>query len=308
MDVTIEQARTLDSVARLGTIQKAAAELNRAHTAIIYSLKCLEEQTQLKLFRRVGRRNELTHEGEIALKFCRKLLDTCREFSNSCQQIKSGWEPSLKLIYDEVVDFNFIGEALYQLRHLKPPTEIKILSAHLGEVSEIFVRDAADFMVTILPLPNLQVHSRKLKPIDMWLVAHREHPLARASRHRLSVEELNRHTFVTISTAAGQVGLGTEQMKFDSYFFVNSFVNKKIAILNHLGFGWLPDYLIQTELKKGTLQKLKTEFDNTHTLTPRLYYRSEEALGPAAKKLLSSMLEDSSEVRKAALDVYKLQK
>ena len=294
MDVTIEQARTLDAVARLGTIQKAALELNRAHTAVIYSLRCLEQQSQLTLFRRVGRRNQLTHEGEIALKYSRKLLDTCREFSRSCQQIKSGWEPSLKLIYDEVVDFNFIGDALYQLRHLKPPTEIKILSAHLGEVAEIFVRDAADFMVTILPLPNLQVQSRKLKPIDMWLVAHRDHPVARDRRNRLNVEELNRHTFVTISTAAGQIGLGTEQMKFDSYFFVNSFVNKKMAILNHLGFGWLPDYLIQSELKKGTLQKLKTEFDNTHTLMPRLYYRSEESLGPAAQQLLANMMSNLS--------------
>lgn len=290
MDVTLEQARVLEAVARLGTIQKAADELNRGHAAVIYSLRRLEEQTELKIFERVGRRNRLTHEGEIALKFCRKLLDTHREFSSSCRQIKSGWEPSLKLVYDEVVDFNFVGQALYQLNRLKPPTEVKILSAHLGEVESFFAREAADFMVTILPLQNLQVQSRKLKPIDMHLVAHREHPLARPGRERLDAEDLNRHTYVTISTTPGQVGLGTEQMKFDSYFFVNSFVNKKLALMNCLGFGWLPDYLIQAELKKGKMRKLRTEIDNTHTLTPRLYFRNEETLGTAARALLESML------------------
>lgn len=291
MDVTLEQARVLDAVVRLGTIQKAAEELNRGHAAVIYALNRLEEQTQLKIFERVGRRNRLTREGEIALKFCRKLLDTEREFSNSCQQIKSGWEPALKLVYDEVVDFNFIGHALYQLNRIKPPTEVKILSAHLGEVEGLFARESADFMVTILPLQKLSIQSRKLKPITMVLVAHRDHPLALAEKERLGIEALNKHTYVTISTTPGQIGLGTEQMKFDSYFFVNSFVNKKMALMNRLGFGWLPDYLIQSELKKGILVKLKTEIDNSHILSPRLYFRNEEGLGSAARTFLNSMLE-----------------
>ena len=291
VDITLEQARALEAVARLGTIQNAARELGRVHTAVIYLLKCLEEQTELKLFEREGRRNRLTPEGEVALKFCRKLLETQREFANSCRQIKSGWEPSLKLIYDEVVDFDFISQALVKLKRLKSPTEIKILSAHLGEVEELFGREAADLMVTILPLQKLQIKSRKLRPISMLLVAHRDHPLARPRKERLGAEELNNHTFVTISTTPGQTGLGTEQMKFDSYFFVNSFVNKKSALLKGLGFGWLPDYLIQTELQKGTLRTLKTEIDNTHTLSPRLYYRNEETLGIAARHLLSNIFE-----------------
>lgn len=290
MEITLEQARVLDAVARLGTIQKAAVELNRGHTAVIYSLKRLEEQTQLTIFQRMGRRNQLTHEGEIALKFCRRLLETHQDFSNSCRQIKSGWEPELKLVYDEVTDFNFIGRALYQLNRLKAPTRVKILSAHLGEVEALFAHESADFMVTILPLQKLQINSRKLRPIDMHLVAHRDHPLARS--RKVNADDLNNHTFITISMKPGQVGLGTEHMKFDSYFLVNSFVNKKIALLNRLGFGWVPDYLIQSELKKGTLKKLKTDIDNTHTLSPRLYFRNEETLGTAARALLANMLED----------------
>jgi DNA-binding transcriptional LysR family regulator len=291
MDVTLEQARVLDAVARLGTVQKAAEELNRGHASMIYSLKRLEEQTELRIFEKVGRRNRLTHEGEVALKFCRKLLDTQREFSNSCKQIKSGWEPALKIVYDEVVDFNIIGQALYQLHRMKTPTEVKILSAHLGGVEALFAREAADFMVTILPLQKLQVKSKKLKPIDMLLVAHRDHPLCQAGRARASIEDLNKHTFVTISTTPGQLGLGTEQMKFDSYFFVNSFMNKKMALMNKLGFGWLPDYLIQTELKKGTLQKVRTEIDNSHILSASLYFRAEESLGAAARAFLEKLID-----------------
>lgn len=292
MDITLEQARVFESVARLGTIQRAAAELHRGHSAILYSLKGLEEQTRIQLFNREGYRNRITLEGEIVLKFCRKLLDTRRELEEACHKIKEGWEPSVRLIYDEVVNFNFIGGALFKLTQLQVPTELKILSAHLDEVENLFQSQSADMMVTILPFHKLQVPSHRLPPIHMHLVAHRTHPLSKF-RVRLNTEDLNKHTFITIKTAAGAVGLSTESMKFDSYFYVAGFMTKKLAIMNQLGFGWLPDYLIEDELHKGTLTVLKTAIDNKTSLYPKLYHRPQESLGRAAQQLLRYLKQNS---------------
>ncbi|NJM09610.1 MAG: LysR family transcriptional regulator [Bdellovibrionaceae bacterium] len=284
MEITLEQAKVFDAVARLGTIQKAAQELNKAHSAIIYSLKTLEEQTQLTLMDRSGHRNRITLQGQIVLKYCRRLLGIRGELEALCAKMKGGWEPSLKLIYDGIVDFNFIGDALFVLNEMKAPTEVKVLSAHLHEVEDLFSRENADIMVTILPLQRLQIPCIRLKPIQMHLVAHRDHPLgAYSGRRRIGSPDLNRHTFITIKTAQGQVGLSTEQMKFDSYFYVNGFMTKKMAIMKQLGFGWLPDYLTRDELKAGSLRMLKTEIDNKHTVFPLLYHRPEEAAGKAAR-------------------------
>lgn len=286
MDVTLEQAKVFEAVARLGTIQKASAELNKAHSAVLYSLKTLEEQTGLSLFDRSGYRNKITREGDIVLKFCRQMLSTRRELEDVCTKIKSGWEPSMKLVYDGVVDFNAIGDALFVLDQMKVPTEVKVLSAHLNEVEELFSAENADVMVTILPLQRLQIPSLRLKPIRMHLVAHARHALNRSGRLRLMSADLNHHTFIRIKTAPGHIGLGTEQMIFDSYFYVNDFTTKKTAILKRLGFGWLPDYLVLEELKRGTLKPLKTEIDNTHTVYPRLYHRPDEQVGKATRELL----------------------
>ena len=293
MEITLEHAKVFEAVARLGTIQKAAEELNKVHSAILYSLNALEKQTGLELFDRSGYRNRLTLEGEIVLKYCRQLLEARQELEDICLQIKGGWEPSLKLVYDGIVDFNHIGDALYILDKLKAPTEVKVLSAHLSEVEDLFVIEKADMMVTILPLQRLQIPSINLKPIRMYLVAHQQHALGRASRKRLSYSDLNQHTFVQVKTAPGQIGLSTEQMKFDSYFYVNDFHTKKAAILKRLGFGWLPDYLIKKELKAGTLRLLKTEIDSTHTVYPRLYHRPEEFVGKATRELIKFFRESS---------------
>jgi DNA-binding transcriptional LysR family regulator len=72
---------------------------------------------------------------------------------------------------------------------------------------------------------------------------------------------------------------------------VTNFTTKKLAIINKLGFGWIPDYLIQDELKKNTVTHLRTDFENKVSVRPKLYYRPEETLGKAAKELLQFLAE-----------------
>lgn len=285
MEISLEQAKVFEAVARLGTIQKVAQELRKTSSAVIYSLQTLEDRTGITLLDRSGYRNRLTREGEVALKFCRQMLEARRELNDVCRQMKQGWEPSLKLVYDGIVDFDPIGDALLKLHEMRPPTEIRVLSAHLGEVETLFAAEQADIMVTILPLEKLRIPSIDLPPIQMHLVAHADHPLARR-QERISDRELNRHTFIQIKTGPNPLGLGTEQMQFDSYFYVNGFAPKKAAIVKRLGFGWLPDYLIRSELLAKELVILRTEWKPTQSVFPRLYHRSDPQLGKAARELI----------------------
>lgn len=103
----------------------------------------------------------------------------------------------------------------------------------------------------------------------------------------LSEQDLSHHTYIKIKTEQEPIGLSTEFANFPSLFYVNDFQTKKNAILHGLGFGWLPDYLIQKELKTGRFKKLFTEFDHSHIIYPALYHRPENQLGQAALQLLA---------------------
>jgi DNA-binding transcriptional LysR family regulator len=241
---------------------------------------------RLKLFDRSGYKNKITLEGEIVLSYCRSLLEIRRQLEEKCKKIREGWEPSLKLIYDEVVDFNFIADAIAKLNQINSLTEIRVFSAHLSEVETLFNQENADVMVTVLPLQQLQIPSKKLHPIHMKLVAHRGHRLFKKTTERIPVTELNRHTFISIKTTPGFLGLSTEKMIFDSYFYVKGFIAKKVAIMKKLGFGWLPDYLIDAEIKSGVLRAIESEIDTTHTLYPRLYHRSQTYMGKTLESFL----------------------
>ena len=63
MNITLEEARTLDAVVRFGSFAKAAQSLHKSHSAVIYSIKTLETQTGLNILDRSHYRTALTPVG-----------------------------------------------------------------------------------------------------------------------------------------------------------------------------------------------------------------------------------------------------
>src|SRR6185436_11310876 len=102
LHLSLDQARALDAWARHGTFQRAAQALHKGHTAVLYALRTLEEQAGIALVDRTGYRSRLTPAGQRVLEQCRKLLATERELESLCTELRAGWEPSLKVVFDDV--------------------------------------------------------------------------------------------------------------------------------------------------------------------------------------------------------------
>ncbi|MCO5143887.1 MAG: LysR family transcriptional regulator [Oligoflexia bacterium] len=287
MNITIDQAAAFAAVAKEGTFQKAAKRLGKGHSAVMYSVKQLEEELQLKLFDRTGYRSALTSEGLLILKYCKKLLNTTEEITHVCRKLKGGWEPRVSLVYDGVIDFNTISDVLLKINKDDIPTEIKVASAHLDEVEKRFDQEDADMMLTILPNQQQKNPSIQLKSLKVLLVASKDFPLSKEKK-KISVSELNNFTYIGVRGSTAGIGLSTEQIELKSIFIVNDFYTKKQAILKKLGYGWLPDYMVSQELRKKTLCVLNTEIANQHILYPRLYHKFEDSLGRAAEALLKA--------------------
>ncbi len=286
MDISLEQAKAFDFIAKYGTAQAAAKAMNKGHSAVLYLIKCLEEQTQLSLFDRSGYRNQISPAGEVVLRYCRQLLETRQELDQACHQLRSGWEPRLKLVYDAVIDFKMIGDALYNLGRLQHATQVQIIGTYLDEVETQFHAKKADLMLTILPIHQPNFLSFPLTPIQMLLVAHKDHPLAKTTGSKIPLSELVKHSFVQVREVTHVLGLSTEQLEFSSLFVVNDFATKKLAILKKLAYGWLPAYLIEKELRSKALVVLKTQVRSDHVLKPHLYHRRSETLGKTTQALL----------------------
>ncbi len=287
MNLSVEQIEALDAIARLGTFQKAAESLGKGHSAVIYLLKTLEEELEIKLLDRSGYRTQLTDEAKLIHDYFKRILKNKEDIETLCKKLRNSWEPKIGLVYDGVIDFEIISEVLLKLQQSEIPTEIKASAAFLDEVEKRFQSENADLMLTILPHQQLMGPSINLKPIKMYLVCHKNHPLNK-EEGSLSVEDLNRHIYISVRGSIAGLGLSTEQLEFSSSIIVNDFYSKKKAIMKGLGYGWMPHYLIQDEMTAGSLIRVKTEISSEHRLLPRLYHRDRKLLGKGALEILDA--------------------
>ncbi|MGZ5970970.1 MAG: LysR family transcriptional regulator, partial [Polyangiales bacterium] len=251
MNVTLDQARALDALARHGTFAAAAKALHKGHSAVLYSIDKLEEQTGLQLLDRGGYRSRLTTAGQQILEHCRRLLAAERDLVAVCNEIKTGWEPSLRVIFDGIFPAEPILRVVGALSAEGAPTRLQIATSFLGEVETRFVQEEADVMITVLPPQSPGLRVIKLPPLKARLVAHRSHPLARLEKLRR--EDLDAHVIVTVRGSDPRLQLSTGALERRSSVHLEDFAAKKAVILQGVGFGWLPEHMIQREIKRGEL-------------------------------------------------------
>ncbi len=279
MNITLEQARTLDAFAKAGTIQKTAASLDKAHTAVLYALKQLELELGLELFDRSGYRTEITTVGQSVLAQCRLLLDSERALYQTCALLQTGWEPGLKIIFDAIVPLGPLLEIIPLLRAANAPTTVQLSVDSLRGVEDRLEAEEAQAMICVIPPRFGRGTTTPLPPLSARLVAHRDHPLIRRGRSRNQapwpLQALSAHVFLTVRGRHPELGLPTEKIDQQSTVHLSDFHAKKAAIMAGIGFGWLPDWLMESELKRRTLVPVEIAAPNVHVFQPVLVCRSQ---------------------------------
>lgn len=287
MHLTLDQARALDALARLGTFAAAAKVLGKQHPAVVYSVKQLEAQTGLALLDRSGYRTRLTRAGERVLEDCRRLIAVERELEATCHAIRTGWEPQLRIVFDGLFPASEI------LRHVAPiaaprtPTRVEVFAEFLSGVEAAFARHDADLMVSVLPPQQLQLVAMPLAPLPAHLVVARGHPLAKAKR--VTAEALAAQPLLTVRGSDPRLQLSTARLEPHSTIHLNDFHTKKDALLAGMGYGWMPEYLVDKELARGRLVRVAWSGANTHLFRPHVYHRADRSLGRAASAVVEGL-------------------
>lgn len=275
MQITLEQARTLDALAREGTLQAAATRLRKGHPAVLYALKQLEQQTGIALLDRTGYRTRLTAAGDAVLGHCRVMLNAERDLQATCAVLQSGWEPVLAVVIDAIVPFTPFLQLVQHIRQNQAPTKLMLSVDSLEGVRTRFDTDRAQIMVTVLPhQAELGITVHALPKLKARLVAHRSHPLVKQAR--VTRQQLAQHVLLTVRGSDPRLQLATADLDTQSTVQLSDFHSKKAAILGGLGFGWLPDWLIEKELTRGELRPLRVPHGAVHTFEPRLVLRGQQ--------------------------------
>ncbi|GIU48923.1 LysR family transcriptional regulator [Shewanella algidipiscicola] len=291
MKIDIEAFKVLEVLVEEGSFAKAAERLHKAQSAVSYQVKKLEQHLGVKLFCRDKYRAELTAEGKVMLAEGQRLLQYLGNIEHLASRFSQGWEPKLELVVDGSLPMEPIMRALKQVAEQNIPTKIQLNVEFLGGVQHRFERDAADLMLVKDYRSGPNYCPQPLPIINSVLVVSREHPLA--AMQQVALFELLQHVELTIQDSSPSVH-HSDQLQFggDKVFYLSGFIMKKNALQMGLGFGWMPEFLIQTELASGELVEVDFIGASRYSFTPQLVSTMERPLGRAGRLFTDLILQE----------------
>lgn len=294
MRLDIEAFHVLNVIVQEGSFAKAAKKLHKAQSAVSYQIKKLEDHLNIAIFDRSQYRAELTPAGKALWSEGMRMLQLASRIETLAERYGQGWEPRLDLVIDGSLPIGPVMRALKVMSDRKIPTRIQVKTEFLGGVQMRFEQDRSDMMLVKEYSPSPSLNAQALPPTTVTLVAAREHSLAQGKQ--IELEQLYEHVELTIhdSSDPGKQKLDNLQFGGERVFYFSDFNSKKKALLMGLGFGWMPNFLIEQELATGDLVELDYQGASSHTFTPQLVYPSDRPLGKAGEIIADLIVSELS--------------
>ena len=285
MWITIEQIQCLKAIRESGSLNGAAEILNKAKSAVSYSIHRLEEQLGFEALDRSQYRIHLTPQGEAFLKKSQPILKELEKLKAEVHKIGSGVETKLSLSATAVYPSKKINSVLQEIIHRFPSTEFtfhrEILS---GE--KMLMEEQVDIAIFESLQNSMDIESKKIDQIDLKLTICSKHPFLKLPRKRQSLEALSQFPqIIQRSTIPTTSAIGI--IEGAKHWSVSDIDSKKELILNNLGWGRLPDHYIKNELASKKLIHLNhLQYD--HTVDIFICRKKNQPVGPVLKHIWDS--------------------
>ncbi|PAJ75115.1 LysR family transcriptional regulator [Pseudoalteromonas sp. NBT06-2] len=255
--ITIEALTVLDAIDRRQSFAKAAEELNKATSALSYVVQKLEEQLNITLFERQGRRSVLTHAGKVILVDGRQILQATNQLADKAKQVATGWETKINIAIESVIDKALFFNVLSKFLLVHPSIEIDIRESVLNGGWDALEHDEVNLAVGVPSPVPLQKGFRAvpLQSIDMIPVIASTHPKAHLAKNTTAfkAELKNIRRIVTHDTAKINVTRTVGLIESQQTLYVQNIEQKISAQLAGIGIGYLPRYRVEQYLKTGEL-------------------------------------------------------
>lgn len=291
---TIAELRTFLAVIEHGSFSSAARKLGRVQSAVSQTIATLEEGLGVKLFDRGTKRPTPTDAARVLAVSAHKVLSEVGALAERAASFSRGTEAVVSLCVDALFPLGHLVRACAAFAAEFPEVELRVATEALSAVtSRVLSGEATLGLVSPLGLtPKLE--RRALFTIRLVPCAAPSHPLARPrpGGEGPSVEELREHVQIVLSERS-EDGVPDQGVHSPRTWRVGDLHTKRALMLAGLGWGNLPEPLIEEDLRKGRLVRVVPQVFRRHAMTLAMsaVYRRGPAFGPAHAWLVAKLEE-----------------
>lgn len=280
----LRQLQTFCVSAQTLSFTKAALQLGYVQSNITSQIRQLEEDLNVKLFERFGRRLELTNEGKIFLKSAHNIVQLC-------QQAKEELSPGsfrgiLNIGVSETLCAYRLPKFLQEYRKQYPLVEIRVQTESCNQLLELIRNNTIDIVIGLTNnIDETDMDRKILFEEKMIVVASPLHSLAK--KEFIEPKDLSGECLIISPEIYGyrpiMLGMIEEYaVKPSSVMELSSAGARKECAICGLGITILPEIIAKNELEQGKLIKLDwrgPSFD----VKSQLIWHKEKWLSPTLK-------------------------
>src|SRR5262249_43992607 len=187
-DMNFRHLRAFVTIVDAGGFARAANRLNLSQPALSRQIRTLEGELGVLLFDRIGRRVQLTSEGEDLLRRSRRLLAEADSLGERARLLKAGETGILRVGATPQVIENLLADFLTKYRRRHPGVEVHLLEEGGVRLQGCLERGDIQLAFTFTVAASTRLHPRLPYPRHLLAALSPRHRLGR--RAVLEIAEL----------------------------------------------------------------------------------------------------------------------
>jgi len=279
----LNQLKTFIVVAKLLNFRAAAEELNYSQSTVSDHIRNLEQELDVKLFERLGRRVFLNEQGKKLISPAERMIQDAEEIQKLFSK-NHKVEGPLRIGAAETLCVFWLPPLLKEYSKMYPDVQIMLKMADCLEFPEMLKKNVIDVAFSL----HGESEQPQLSKIDLFddstiFVASPDHPLA--ALKNITACELENQSFILTETESGysmelKELLQSLNVKAKTIMEFNSLDVIKQCVKNGLGITLLPRIVVNNEIQSGELVMLSVEIDQIPIHAKMIYHREKFMTAP----------------------------
>ena len=279
----VRQLQTFIVVARLLNFRAAAEELNYSQSTVSDHIRNLEQELNVKLFERLGRKVFLNEQGKKLISLAERIIkddEAIHKLFDNDEKVKG----SLKIGAAETLCVFWLPPLLKEYSKIYPQVQIMLKMADCLEFPEMLEKNIIDVAFGL----HDESGQKQLSQIDLFqdsaiFVATPDHPLT--ALKKITAYELENQSFILTEAESGysmelKKLLQSLNIKVNTIMEFSSLEAIKQCVKNGLGITLLPSIAVDKEIQRGELVRLSVEIDPIPIHAKMIYHREKWMSAP----------------------------
>ncbi len=263
--VNLDLYRVFYTVAKCGSLTRAAEELYISQPAVSQSIKQLENQLGVVLFNRTHRGMELSAQGgKLIFKEVESALKLLCEAENRIGEMKASATGSIRIGASDTIFKYFLADKIVDYHERFPTVKIELLADFTPSMIELLKANRCDVAFVNLPIevdPELRLDESSARLNDIFIVGERYAELA---KNTLSLEQIKEYPLIfmnenTVARRALNNFFGSVGLELNPSIEVGSWDLMKRLVVRGMGIGVIPREYALRALEGGELLEVKTD-------------------------------------------------